>query len=237
MDGVFPTYVWRPLARPLTRMFLRLPFTPNHISVLSGLVSVTGCVIAGFPAWHTHVLGLAILVAGVILDTCDGEVARLRLEQSALGAWIDAIADDVARLALITGIGFHVAANYPDWPILWLMLGALATTLTSMLLIYWYCIFVIGSSSNQDYEAVLGVGNNVEVEGGRKSIGRLLGDALTTMARRAFIDLAVFLAALAGLSWLSFAGLSLGSVVALAVILPAHFRLVREHRAAHRQES
>ncbi len=232
MDGIYPTYIWRPLARPLTRIFLRLPFSPNQISLASGIVSVTGCVIAGFSSWHVHVLGLAILILGIILDTCDGEVARLRLEQSETGAWIDAICDDIARLALISGIGFHVSATHPDWPILWITGGALALTLTSMMLIYWYCIFVIGSSSNQDYEAVLGVGNNVEVEGERKSIGRLLGDALTTMARRAFIDLAVFLLALAGLSWISFAGLAVGSLVAVTIILPAHFRLLRQRREA-----
>jgi len=236
LDGFLPAHYQRPLARPFTRIFLRLPFTPNQITVISCLVSFVGCFLAGFASWDIHALGLGVVVFGVILDACDGEVARLRLQESKIGAYLDAVGDDIARLALILGMGFHVTANYPDWPGAWITAGTLAVTLTSMTLIYWYCLKVLGTFSNQDYEEALGVGNKVEVHGGKKSLGRIIGDAGTTMARRVFIDPALFILALLGLSWLGFAGLALGSVAGLAVILPTHFRLVREWRTARAAE-
>ena len=231
LDGFLPAHYQRPLARPFTRIFLRLPLTPNMLSVLSTIVSIGGCVLVAHPLWKVHILGLLLLVFGVILDACDGEVARLRIQESKLGAWLDAMGDDLARLALIVGMGHHVAATYPDWPVFELTAATLALTLTSMGLIYWYCFFVIGSISNQDYEAALGVGNNVEVAGGKKSWRRILGDAGTTMARRVFIDPMILILAVFGLSWLGFAGLMAGSIVGLAVILPTHMKIVQSRRA------
>jgi phosphatidylglycerophosphate synthase len=235
LDGFLPAFYQRPLARPFTRMFLRLPFTPNQISILSGAISLTGCVLTGFASWQIHVLGLAVLVFGGIIDACDGEVARLRMQESKLGAWLDAMGDDVARIALIIGMGHHVAWAYPSWPIFEVTLATLALTLTAMGLIYWYCFVVVGSVSNQDYEAVLGVGGNVPVDG-KKSWKRLIGDAGTTMARRVFIDPAILILALLGVSWIGFAGLAAGSVVSLAIIFPAHLRIVQSRRARREAE-
>jgi phosphatidylglycerophosphate synthase len=96
-----------------------------------------------------HIVGLAILVAGGIVDANDGEVARLRLEMSKAGAWLDAIGDDMARLALVAGIGVHVSHLHPDWHALPITGAALAMTVASLVLIYWYCIFVIHSSNNR----------------------------------------------------------------------------------------
>ena len=230
LDGFLPAHYQRPLARPFTRMFLRLPLTPNMISVVSTIVSLAGCFIAAMPEWNLHIIGLAILLFGVILDACDGEVARLRMQESKIGAWLDAAGDDIARIGLILAMGFHVSAAHPDWPVLWIMAGTVGLTVTGMLLIYWYCIFVLGSSSNQDYEAVLGVGNNVEVGDGGKSLKRWLGDIATTAARRVFIDPAALILALLGLSWVAFAGLAAGSVFALIVILQAHIGIVQSRR-------
>ena len=84
--------------------------------------------------------------------------------------------------------------------------------------------------------AVLGVGNNVDSADSKKSIGRIVGDVGTTMARRVFIDPAVLILALFGLAWLSFAGLTAGAVVGLAVIFPTHIRLVQSRRAARAAE-
>lgn len=232
LDAFLTVRFYRPVARPLTRLFLRSPFTPNMISLLSAALSIGGCVIAAGPTWGEHVIGMAILVLGGIVDANDGEVARLRLEGSKLGAWLDAIGDDLARLALMVAVGLHVAGRHPDLPVMWTMGGALALTLAAMLLIYWYCIFVIRSTNNQDYTAVLGVGPGVG-ETGRRSIGRWLGDLGTQIARRDFIDLAALGLALASVPEATYVGLVAGAVIGLGVVLPAHLKIVRSRRAAH----
>lgn len=228
-DAFLSVRLYRPLARPLTRMFLRLPFSPNAISILSAGLSLTGCAIASRPSFSAHVLGLMILFLGGIVDCCDGEVARLRLEGSAFGAWLDAIGDDLSRLALILAVGFHVAPQYPSIPILWMTAGAIVLTLASMGLIYWYCIFVAGSSNNQDYEAVLGIGPGEEAPE-KMSLTRWLGDLGAALARRDFIDLAALFLAIVSFPIVMFVGLVGGAVVALAVVLPTHWKIVQSRR-------
>ena len=235
LDGFLPAFLSRPLARPFTRIFLHLPFTPNHITMMSLVLSLTGCFIAASPSWDMHVLGLTLLMFGYIFDTSDGEIARLRMQESKFGASLDTMGDDVVRLALITAIGLHIAPHYPSWPISWLIPIVLALTLTSVILVYWYCIFVVGTWRMHDYEELFGVGKAVAVTG-RRSLRRILGDAGTTMARRVFIDPAALTLALLGLSWISFAALGLGSVIGLAMVLPVHLRLVNERRSARTGE-
>lgn len=233
LDAWLVVNFYRPAARPFTRMFLRTPFTPNHISIFSAALSLTGCFIAAGSSWTAHVVGLLVLLAGGIIDACDGEVARLRLEQSKLGAWLDAIGDDMARLALVLAVGWHVSAIHTDLPIWWITLGALGFTLASMVLIYWYCIFVIGSSNNQDYGVLLGIGPGEN--DGKRSIGQWLGDLGASIARRDFIDLAILGCALVSLPEISFVCLVLGAGIGFAVVLPTHMKIVkleREKRAA-----
>ena len=172
-----------------------------------------------------------LLFLGGVVDCCDGEVARLRLESSRLGAWIDAIGDDISRLALILAVGFHVAPQFPAVPILWITAGAIVLTLISMILIYWYCIFVAGSSNNQDYEAVLGIGPGEEAPEEFRML-RMLGDLGAALARRDFIDLAALFLAIISLPIVTFLGLVGGAVVALAVVLPTHWKIVYSRRVA-----
>ena len=233
LDELLVRTFYRPAAKPMVRLFLHTPISPNGVSVMSTAASLAGCAIAAQPSWLAHVLGLVLLIFGGVLDHCDGAVARLKMETSRSGAWLDAIGDDLERLALILAVGYHVAPVYPDWPVMWITAGAIAITLTAQLLIYWYCIFVIHSSSNQDYGLLLGIGPGTE-RPGRRSLWRWAADQSAVMARRIFIDLAVLGAALLSVPVASFVGLTVGAVVALGVVLPTHLKLVRQRRADRR---
>jgi phosphatidylglycerophosphate synthase len=230
LDAPICRYFYRPLARPLTILFLRTPLTPNAISVISILLSLVGCAIAASPDPARHVWGLVMLLAGGIVDANDGEVARLRLEMSKTGAWLDAMGDDMARIALLLGIGGHVAAMQPSWPVWSITIASVAMTVLSLVLIYWYCIFVIQSSNNQDYTKALQIGPGVRSEG-RRSVGQWIADLGAQIVRRDFIDLAVVFVALAGGSTVTFSLLSLGSLVTLIVVVPTHLKIVKALRS------
>lgn len=230
LDAPICRYFYRPLARPLTILFLRSPLSPNVISVISILLSLVGCAVAASGDLTTHVLGLLILLAGGIVDTNDGEVARLRLEMSKTGAWIDAMGDDMARIGLLLGMGGHVAANYPAWPVWPVTLAAAAMTVTSLVLIYWYCIYVIDSSNNQDYTKALQIGPGVRAAE-QRSLGAWLADLGAQIVRRDFIDLAAVFVAIAGGSVITFSLLAVGSLVTLVVVIPTHLKIVKAIRA------
>jgi len=229
LDGAMARYFNRPLARPLTRMFLRSPLSPNAISIVSSALSLSGCYVAAGPSWSAHLIGLLLLLAGGVVDCCDGEVARLRLESSNFGAWLDAIGDDLARIGLLLGIGYHIAPRYSDWPIEWITWGAVVLTVITLALIYWYCIFVAGTSNNQAYGEVLGVGPGND-EGSDRSIFQKIGDLAAQASRRDFTDPAAVVLAAVNLPVIGFVGLTAGAAAALAVVVPAHMRLVQSRR-------
>lgn len=231
LDAPICRYFYRPLARPLTILFLRSPLSPNAISILSILLSLAGCAIAASGDLRTHVIGLLVLLSGGIVDTNDGEVARLRLEMSKTGAWIDAMGDDMARIGLLLGMGGHVAATHPSWPVWPVTLAAAAMTVLSLVLIYWYCIFVIGSSNNQDYTKALQIGPGVRDESSQRSVGAWVADLGAQIVRRDFIDLAAVFVAIAGGSLVTFSLLSLGALVTLIVVIPTHLKIVKAVRS------
>jgi len=226
MDAPITRYFYRPLARPLTHLFLRTPLSPNVISLISIALSLGGCAVAASASSTWHIIGLAILVAGGITDCNDGEVARLRLQMSKAGAWLDAMGDDAARLALVAGIGLHVHHLHPTWHALAITGASLAMTILGLGLIYWYCIFVINSSNNQDYTRALQIGPGVR-PAGKRTAWQVASDWGAQIIRRDFIDLGVLVLAICHFSEFSFVMLSVGAAVTLLVVIPTHLKIVK----------
>jgi phosphatidylglycerophosphate synthase len=228
LDAFLTRRVWRPLARPLTRIFLHLPLSPNVISVACIAASLAGGLIAASASWQLHALGFGIYFFAALLDNVDGEVARLRLESSRLGGWIDTIGDDVARLGVIVGVFFHVSAKHPDLPIDWLFALTLFNTLLANALLYWWCIFVGKTYNNQEYAKVIGAAPHLE--SAERSWKRVIADLGAQAARRDFLDVAVIALAMADLSEISMAGLVIGQIIGVVVIVPIHLKIVKQRR-------
>jgi phosphatidylglycerophosphate synthase len=217
LDSVFTRYLCRPLARPLTRLFVRLPFTPNMITVFSILVGWLGCALAAGASYGTHLAGLAVIVFGNgLLDAVDGEVARLRLQFSRAGDWLDAFGDHTIRIGLILALGHHVAAQLPALPIGSLTLVTAAATLAAMAPMYWYCLSVHRTINLQHYG---------EITGGTRGWS-------SQLSSRDFTDYAFLVLAALGLSVISLAGTAAGALIALVTVVRAHPRAVRQRRAA-----
>ena len=110
-DGQVDAYFNRKLSRPLTRWLLRTPLRPNQITVLSCAVGVLGalCFVPG--GYWGPLLGAFLLQFAVVLDCCDGEVARVKFLESPLGDWLDIVCDTVVSLAIFLGLGVAVWRN------------------------------------------------------------------------------------------------------------------------------
>jgi phosphatidylglycerophosphate synthase len=99
----------KPVSFFITRHLLcRLPFTPNQVTLGAALVGLLGALLvaAGSPALMVWGFFLAHLQS--ILDGCDGELARVRFQQSALGEWLDTLVDDGLNIVLFACIGVGV---------------------------------------------------------------------------------------------------------------------------------
>jgi phosphatidylglycerophosphate synthase len=110
-DGPVDTYFNRKLSRPITRWLLRTSLSPNHITVLSCMIGVFGalCFLPG--GYWGPVLGALLLQFSVVLDCCDGEVARVKFMESPLGDWLDIVCDTVVHIAIFLGMGVAVWRN------------------------------------------------------------------------------------------------------------------------------
>jgi phosphatidylglycerophosphate synthase len=107
-DGLVDAYLNRKLSRPLTRLFVRTPLTPNQITLLSCLIGLTGAA-CFFPGGYLlPVLGALLLQLSVVVDCIDGEVARLKFMESPMGDWLDIVCDTIVHVAIFLGIGVAV---------------------------------------------------------------------------------------------------------------------------------
>src|SRR5262249_10786136 len=62
-------------------------------------IGLYGALLIATGTYENVLYGFVLAQAQSILDGCDGELARVRLQQSAIGEWLDTIGDDVLHLA------------------------------------------------------------------------------------------------------------------------------------------
>jgi phosphatidylglycerophosphate synthase len=119
-DGYLDRLLHRRLSRPLTRLLLRTPLTPNAVTVIGIACGVVGGLLLGARDWSVVAVGLTGLVLSGALDCSDGELARLRFSESALGHWLDVSGDTLVHVAVLTGLARRLIENgpAPGWPVL-----------------------------------------------------------------------------------------------------------------------
>ncbi len=103
-DGVIARYLNRPLSRRITERLLSRDVKPWQISVAS-FFGVLFAALA-FCMGHATTGGLLAQFSAV-LDGVDGEIARIRYQDSPFGGVYDALLDRVADAALIGGMTFY----------------------------------------------------------------------------------------------------------------------------------
>lgn len=117
---------------PLVRLLLRGGVTPNTITTIGGLLVVAAGVAYG-TGW-VRLGGWMILVSGIV-DTLDGQVARLGAGTTRFGAFYDSTLDRIGDGAWFTGIAAYLLMT-PDvrWrnaAVLCCFVGVLASLVVS----------------------------------------------------------------------------------------------------------
>ncbi len=108
-DSFMDRWVSRHFSRQFTRLLIDTPVTPNQITWMHLVVGVGSAWFFYQGTYGLGMIGAVLLMISAWLDGTDGEVARLRFQQSRFGMILDIIGDNVVHWAVFLGIGWGVA--------------------------------------------------------------------------------------------------------------------------------
>jgi hypothetical protein len=259
-DNAITRYLYRPVSFPLTRLLVWTPITPNQVSYLVAALVAIGCWLTADASMTRAIAGTAVILAASYLDCCDGEIARVKLMSSRLGAWIDTIVDELSSVGYMAALGWHCHLAFGSG--LFAPLGArpgvdpwlaaiavgVVTYGWSMYCIYYNIIVGVGSANSQDYagsfEVVAGrepgavrlrpmAARSVAPGIERKQPGRLMTIASYApyLIRRDFIAWCALVLAVLHWTHVSFAAFVLGGVGTSVIVTIDHVKLRRLRRA------
>lgn len=115
--GMVARHINKKISFRITRHLLcHLPFTPNQVTLGAAAIGLLGCLLISVGTYPAMIAGLALAQLQSILDGCDGELARVRFQQTAIGEWLDTLVDDGLNLALVASLGIGLWRNGLGWP-------------------------------------------------------------------------------------------------------------------------
>jgi phosphatidylglycerophosphate synthase len=102
-DGIFAR-MNRRVSIPISRQLIQFPITPNMVSLFTLILSLAAGVSFAAGGYWYSLIGALLGVITSILDGCDGEVARLKLQVSDFGCWMDTLCDYLYYIVTFAGI-------------------------------------------------------------------------------------------------------------------------------------
>ena len=136
VTNLFARYVDRPMSRAISRRLAPFPITPNQITIFSTLLGIVGSLVLLDPSYGAGVLGTFLFFSHTVIDGCDGEIARLKFQESAWGAKLDLIGDNVVHAFLFPCVALRLYFADPGGPYLLLGGAAFGGVIATWIVIY-----------------------------------------------------------------------------------------------------
>ena len=136
-DGFMARHFDRPISLQISRHLAPTAIKPTQITMVSIAIGLIGAPFFLSSLWHWQLAGSLLFLLHSIVDGCDGELARLKFQESRYGGILDFWGDNIVHVAIFGCIAAgwaHAAAA--TWP-LWLGTAAIVGTLGSAGFIYW----------------------------------------------------------------------------------------------------
>jgi 1L-myo-inositol 1-phosphate cytidylyltransferase / CDP-L-myo-inositol myo-inositolphosphotransferase len=188
-DGFMARHIDRPISLQVSRLLAPTAVTPNQITIISVVIGLCGAPFFLSSVWWWQTVGALLFLVHSIVDGCDGELARLRFQESRYGGVLDFWGDNIVHVVIFACMtAGWTLASAAMWP---LLLGAAATvgTLGSASFVYWRQMR-IKNDSEPLFTSVSTSPNS--------RLARLLDAA----SRRDFIYLVLILALLGKSNWI-----------------------------------
>jgi len=212
-DGLFARNNRR-VSIPISRQLIKLPLSPNMVTMLVlGVSFSSGAFFARGGYWCT-LLGAFLSVAASVLDGCDGEVARLKLQSTRFGCWLETVCDYLYYLFVFGGMALGLTRSsgnriYLAWGAL-LCFGAVMSFLAVS--------FTRQRFSGSQPEKFLAVWQK-KAETHSSNPLLFLGRHTEFIIRRCFFPYALFFFALVNLTKVAFVATAIGANVVWMIAL------------------
>jgi phosphatidylglycerophosphate synthase len=211
-EGFMSRNVERRISLALSRRLAGTPVSPNAMTLFSVAIGLAGAALFAFRSAGVQFLGSLLFLAHSILDGCDGELARLKFQESRAGGVLDFWGDNLVHAAVFSGIAVSWARSAgAAWP---LAFGAVAVTGTALSAALVYFETMRGDHAGPLFRSV--------ASGGEGALAR----AADALARRDFIYVVVVLSAFGKARWF----LALAAVGAPAYFLVLGIMAIRARR-------
>jgi phosphatidylglycerophosphate synthase len=117
-DGPLARWIDRSASQWLSYRLVHTPLRPNHITAIGTAVGLLAAWCLAQGVYSLQVLGASLFLCATVIDGCDGEVARLKFQETRFGRVFDITTDNIVHTAIFVAIGLgqyrqHPGGNYP----------------------------------------------------------------------------------------------------------------------------
>lgn len=218
---------------PISKFLVDTGISPNMVTFF--VVLCPGLLAAYLATQPGDYLRLAC--AGVlwqlasILDGCDGEIARVKLAETRLGAWFDTVTDNLAYLCGYGALMVGMQRLYPgDYLPIYAGISAIASLVLTLVLLYGYAL----KTSTGSLQYYLGDLTN-KVPDSEKDWSYRFLERTGFMAKRDFLSLFIAIGLVANLLAIVYWFLVVLIHVAALGVLTTHYRLTGNQRTTQPQ--
>ena len=124
-DGIFGSFMTRPVSHLFAAASYKLHLSPNIVSFFSFVFCVAGGSVLFFPEIPYYIfLSIALWWLGAIFDAADGDLARFVDGGTPFGGWFDSFLDRLKEFLIFAIFGYLSWKKYNDE--LYLLLGLIS---------------------------------------------------------------------------------------------------------------
>lgn len=118
-------YVNRTFSAWISRAAVRGPISANQVTLASLATGLVAALFLARSGSGASLLGLLLFQLSAVLDHADGEIARLRLQFSPFGKWLDNWSDHAVDVAAVSALAWRAARGGAAvlWPALFAVAG------------------------------------------------------------------------------------------------------------------
>jgi phosphatidylglycerophosphate synthase len=118
-EGPVDALVNSKISMRITRVLAKTRLTPNHVTLAAIVLGLVAAAFVRGGSYWPAAIGGVLIELNSILDSCDGELARLRFQFSKLGQWLDNVGDDIVDNVFILCAGYGAGG-----PWMWIAIAA-----------------------------------------------------------------------------------------------------------------